>query len=140
MFQKTIFAFLILFMSIGSAYAQFAVRNTSDKPIYVAYAKYESDSKYKGWVSHGWYKLIPGEKATLINWLNFSGGTVYVHAHSTDGDYQWGSDIYLVVDRDNAFSIKNCNLDYHTNSNYVTRKFTKVATGDTKEFTYTFDD
>ena len=132
------FLFLCLFLSQG-AFSQFKVKNKSNSPIWVAYAEYESSYSFKGWVSHGWYKLIPGETRTLISWLEFSGGNIYVHAHDAD-DGEWGRDVYLTTDKYNAFTIKNCDMDYHRGSNYRNRKFTKVATGDTKTFTFSFSE
>jgi hypothetical protein len=109
--MKTIFT--IIFISISTSFfAQIFVSNNSDEPIWVATVTYQSNGNFRGYVSSGWYKIIPGERKGCGGGLHDGDNTFYVHAHNADWTKTWGTENYFAVDKTNAFRIENCDMQY----------------------------
>ena len=106
--------FLLLFASfiITNADAQIHVTNNSSEPITVAIAYYKGTRSFKGWVSEGWFKLIPGETKVLGSFLKDGENTYYVHAHTSGYAKTWGNEVNLAVNSVDAFKLENCDKEY----------------------------
>ena len=113
--------FLLIFASfiITNADAQIHVTNNSSEPITVAIAYYKSTSSYKGWVSEGWWEIIPGKTKVLGSFLTDGENTYYVHAHTSGYAKKWGNEVNLAVSSA-AFKLENCDKEYvlDSESNY----------------------
>jgi hypothetical protein len=101
----------------------------------------------KAWYSHGWYSCDPGQTITLSTNVG-SNPNIYWYAKSKVGKFIWdgkGTESgrsNLVAN--NAFKIKNCNLEYvkKENPNYYWLKFRyiKLASTQTKYIIRISDD
>jgi uncharacterized membrane protein len=137
MIKQILIISLVYIVFSNSLMAQFEIKNATDEPILVAMARYENSYDFKGWTSRGWWELVPGESKYIIGWIKFTGGTVYLHAFNDS--WTWGKTVSLWVSKYDSFEIKNCDMEYHKNNkDYLSRKFFKLSTGDTKSYTYTF--
>lgn len=117
----------ILFIAFStSIFAQIYVTNKTEEPIWVATVTYQKNSGFSGYVSNGWYKVIPGERKNCGGKLKDGDNTYYVHANNASGTKTWGNESYFAVDKTDAFSIQNCDLDYVLNNpNYKRVGFIK---------------
>lgn len=106
--------FLLLFASfiISNVDAQIHITNNSSEPITVAIAYYKSSGSFKGWVSEGWWRIIPGETIVCGSFLKDGENTYYVHAHTSDYKKTWGNEVKLAVNKVEAFSLENCDKAY----------------------------
>ena len=133
---KLIFVVLFLFNAIISI-AQLRFENNSSKPVYVSYVMKSFAADDKAWYSNGWYACDPGQTITLSTYVGLN-QNIYWYAKSTDGKFIWdgkGTESgrsNLVAN--NAFKIKNCNLDYvkKENPNYYWLKFRHIKLASTQ--------
>lgn len=110
--KKLVLIFLAILV-VSSAQSQVRVENDSQQPVWVAIAYYESNSNFSGWVSTGWWKIIPGETKTCGgSFLKDGENTYYLHAHSEGYAMTWGDEINLAVNKVDAFTLQNCDKDY----------------------------
>jgi uncharacterized membrane protein len=143
--KKTIV--IILLFSAFKLTAQLRFQNNSSIPVYVAYVMQSFATDDKAWYSHGWYSCEPGQTITLSTTVG-SNPNIYWYAKSTNGKFIWdgkGTESgrsNLVTN--NAFEIKNCNLDYvkQRNPNYYWLKFRhiKLTSSQTKYIIRISDD
>ena len=122
--MKTLLSILFIAFS-NSIFGQIYATNNTDEPIWVATVTYQKNGSFSGYVSNGWYKIIPGERKNCGGKLRDGDNTYYIHAHNESGS-KWGSEKYFAVDKVNAFSIQNCDMEYVlSNPNYKLVGFTK---------------
>lgn len=123
--KNILFIFLsICFISTGIS--QIHVTNSASEPIYVAIAHYRNTASFRGWVSEGWWKVIPGETKVCGDFLKTGENTYYIHAHTASFKSKWGNDAYLAVNKVDAFEIENCDKSYVLeDSEITTYQFTK---------------
>lgn len=110
--MKNLFLLLIACFLISNSNAQIHVTNNTEEPITVAIAYYSSSNSFKGFVSEGWWSLIPGETKVIGSFLTDGDNTYYLHAHTSDYKSQWGSEVQLAVNSFDAFKIENCDKQY----------------------------
>lgn len=117
----------VLFLTFSSKlFAQIFVTNKTNEPIWVATVTYQNANGFKGNVSNGWYKIIPGERKNCGGKLYDGDNTYFVHAHTSGYKRIWGKDHYFAVDKVNAFTIENCDMKYTLkNPNYKSVGFSK---------------
>lgn len=115
--------------------------NKTSKTITLSVGYYYYGQKWKGWVSEGWWNIVPGEKATINMPLNESGninGIVYYCAKIKDSlGWGWSGDNSLLVMNEN-FKIPNADKFETISSNrkfHFSLLFKKLEIGSTKEFT-----
>jgi hypothetical protein len=136
---------LVLFIAFSnSIFAQIYATNKTDEPIWVATVTYQKNGSFSGYVSNGWYKIIPGERINCGGKLRDGDNTYYIHAHNESGS-KWGSEKYFAVDKVNAFTIQNCDMEYVlSNPNYklvgFTKKFVHIGFFDLYETEVTFSE
>lgn len=141
--MKTLLSILFIAFS-HSIFAQIYATNNTDEPIWVATVTYQKNGSFSGYVSNGWYKIIPGERKNCGGKLRDGDNTFYIHAHNESGS-KWGSEKYFAVDKVNAFSIQNCDMEYVlSNPNYklvgFTKKFVHIGFFDLYQTEVTFSD
>lgn len=117
--QFAILLFVTLFTL--SAYSQVKITNDTEEPITVAIAYYVNTRSYSGLVSRGWWNIIPGETITVGSFLKDGDNTYYIHAHSTDNEKKWGTEVYLAVNETYAFEIENCDKAYVLDGDNITK-------------------
>lgn len=110
--MKNIFLLLFTCFLFFKSGAQVHVTNNASEPIWVALAYYSSSNKFSGYVSEGWWKLIPGETAILGSFLKDGDNTYYIHAHTSNYTKKWGAEVQLAVNSADAFKIENCDKPY----------------------------
>lgn len=130
-----------LFDDYLNDYGNLSFWNKTSKTIKFAVAYYYYGQKWNGWVSDGWWNILPGERATINIPLNESGylnGIIYYCAKQEDS-FGWGwsgDNSFLVMDEN--FKIPNADK-YETLS--LNRKFRfsslfkKKEIGRTKDYT-----
>jgi hypothetical protein len=117
---------LLFLATFHVSFAQIYVTNKTNEPIWVATVTYQNSNGFKGNVSNGWYKIIPGERKNCGGKLYDGDNTYFVHAHTTGYKRIWGTDHYFAVDKVNAFRIENCDMKYTLqNPNYKSVGFSK---------------
>jgi hypothetical protein len=141
--MKTLLSILFIAFS-NSIFAQIYATNKTDEPIWVATVTYQKNGSFSGYVSNGWYKIIPGERINCGGKLRDGDNTYYIHAHNESGS-KWGSEKYFAVDKVNAFTIQNCDMEYvlsHPNYKLVgfTKKFVHIGFFDLYETEVTFSE
>ncbi len=109
--MKSLLVYLFLLFT-SSVFSQIFVTNRSSEPIWVATVTYQNNGSFSGYVSDGWYKIIPGERKSCGGKLHDGDNTYYVHAHSSGYTKTWGSDNYFTVDKKKPFTIENCDMKY----------------------------
>ena len=114
--MKRIFILVLLFVSY-SAFCQYLyINNSFSEPLYVCVGYQTKINGWEGWVSHGWSRIIPGEKRAIVSLSNISHERVYVYAQTSRevvNKYQLrGSSVPMIVDLNHGFSIQNCFSDY----------------------------
>jgi uncharacterized membrane protein len=109
--MKKLLVFLFLIFCSAS-FAQIYVTNKTNEPIWVAIVTYQNGKSFTGYVSKGWYKVIPGERVNCGGVLSNGDNTYYVHAHNSSWTRSWGKDHYFAIDKTNAFRIENCDMKY----------------------------
>jgi hypothetical protein len=109
--MKSLLVYLFLLFT-SSVFSQIYVTNKSSEPIWVATVTYQNNSSFSGYVSNGWYKIIPGERKSCGGKLHGGDNTYYVHAHSSGYTKIWGSDDYFTVNKKKPFTIENCDMKY----------------------------
>lgn len=110
--MKNLISSLFFFFTLGFCDAQVHVTNSTDQPITVAIVYYQSDSEFKGYISKGWWTIIPGETKVIGNFLKAGDNTYYIHAHTAGYAKTWGNEANLAVNSHDAFEIRNCDKSY----------------------------
>lgn len=106
--------FLIAFISFTS-WSQIHVSNNTEEPIWFAYGYYSETDSFSGWITEGWYEIIPGQTKIIGSFLKDGNNTYYYYAHNKSRSKTWGGDYKLAVDQPDAFKIVNADKDYVLN-------------------------
>jgi len=110
--MKNIIITIFFLFFVFNANTQIHITNSSSEPIFVAIAYYKNTNSFSGWVSEGWWKIIPGETKVCGSFLKDGDNTYYIHAHTAGLKQKWGNDAYLAVNSVDAFKIENCDKPY----------------------------
>lgn len=110
--MKNLLLFLFASLMISKANSQIHITNKSSEPITVAIAYYKSTESFKGWVTNGWWTIIPGETKVCGSFLKDGENTYYIHGHTAGYEKTWGNDVQLAVNSIDAFKIENCDKEY----------------------------
>lgn len=121
-------------------YGSLSFWNKTSKTITLAVGYYYYGQKWKGWVSEGWWNIVPGEKATINMPLNGSGymnSNVYYCAKKVDGlGWGWsGENTFLVMDEN--FKIPNADKYETLSANrkfHFSSVFKKLEIGNRREY------
>jgi len=128
--MKKIYRLLVLFILMNSnVYSQMTFENKYyEFPIEISYGYYQRSPTFEGFITQGWYKLIPGQKIDMPFPFAGNNGTVFYTINPTDGYKMVHSDGNLLVDPTNAFNIINADKLYmkRENPTYEFRKFKRV--------------
>ena len=120
----------LLLISYNSFSQSIWIENLFDEPLYVCIGYHTSKDGWNGYVSQGWWRVIPGEKKAIVPISNINFYIVYVYActkKQSDPSYQLISrddEEFMYVNKDGSFVIKNCFSDYVVNEH---PEYTKVA-------------
>jgi uncharacterized membrane protein len=114
--MKRIFTLLIFSLVLNVGNAQLKLKNSSNKPVFVAYAMQSNEKGSDAWWTYGWYACDPNETITISSAVGLS-PNVYYYAKSKDGKTVWNGtnrdgSANLLVHNTEAFKIKNANMDY----------------------------
>ena len=118
--KQLLILFALIFISTSS-YSQISVTNSADEPVWVAVVTYKNTKNFKGWVSSGWFKIVPGETANCGGHLYDGDNTYYVHAHTSNYESVWGSEASFAVNKVDAFEIENADKEYVLNGENIER-------------------
>ncbi len=143
--MKKILIISSLILSFTIAKSQIYFKNNYSEPVWVSYVYYENTRKFDGWISNGWYKVVPGEKKMLLE-SNPFGRYVYYYAQSmANGKVKKafdGKSSFLIHPTD-GFNIKNADKEYvmKDNPSYKAVKFRKIdkGAGNFAKFKYTIE-
>ncbi|MFH0893728.1 MAG: DUF1036 domain-containing protein [Bacteroidota bacterium] len=130
---------LLVFLAVSMlGKAQVNFKNNYSEPVWVSFCYYLDTKTFKGWVSKGWYKVIPGQKTQLLEYLpEFK--TIYYFAKTKNGAKNFEGTTGILVDESAAFTIFNADKDYvkKENPKYAWKKFReyKVELGSLKLWT-----
>ena len=117
--MKKVFALFCL-LSTLNINAQIKVTNNSKSPISICVGYYKSTSNYKGFITEGWWKIIPGETAAISGYDVHNGdNTFYYYAYNETG--KWTGEYQLAVASE-KFEIINADKDYVLKNNSKYRK------------------
>lgn len=111
------FVFATYFYNWGQIYFE----NNFDRTIYVALGYYSETDEFSGWITRGWFKVIPGETAQLLSY-NPSGQNLYYYAQTENGKKKFEGDASLLVNPSDKFYIKNADLK-DTQTKYPSYKY-----------------
>lgn len=144
--MKKITTLLILTLTLltNRAFSQILFKNNYSKPVFAALAWYQDTPEYKGWVSSGWYKVIPGERKEILTYKPLN-GYIYYYAKEFDSDLEFTGNNAFIIHPTEAFRIKNANQQYviDENSQYVWKRFREVKIDGSLlsafKFSYTID-
>jgi len=142
--MKTLLSILFIAFS-HSIFAQIYATNNTDEPIWVATVTYQKKMEVlAAMYPMAGIKLFPVKEKNCGGKLRDGDNTFYIHAHNESGS-KWGSEKYFAVDKVNAFSIQNCDMEYVlSNPNYklvgFTKKFVHIGFFDLYQTEVTFSD
>jgi uncharacterized membrane protein len=109
--MKKITLALLFAIGIFSVKAQIFFRNNYSKPVFVSVAYFAESKDFTGFVSKGWFRVIPGEKKEIVSYNPLS-QYVYYYAKACDGTEDFPGNIKLLVNNKDGFTIKNANKSY----------------------------
>lgn len=122
-------------------YGSLSFWNETSKTIILAVGYYYFGQKWNGWVSEGWWNILPGERATVnipVNESGYLNGIIYYCAKQVDS-FGWGwsgENSFLVMDEN--FKIPNADkfetLSLNRKFRFIS-VFKKVDIGRTREYT-----
>ncbi len=131
---------LICFISVLSVNAQIKVTNKTSYPITICVAYYKSTSNYEGFISEGWWKIIPGETKVIGGKVHNGENTFYYYAYNETS--KWKGDNYFAITKD-KFEILNADKNYvlENNSKFYKQGFRKRTfhIGILDALSYSFD-
>lgn len=116
--KKIVILGLLVLLSYNIFSQSIWIENRFNEPLYVCIAYHTSKDGWTGYVSEGWWRVIPGEKKAIVPISKIDFDIIYLYAcnnEPSDPSYQltdreYGEDIY--VNMDGPFVIKNCRSDY----------------------------
>jgi uncharacterized membrane protein len=112
--MKNIILVFIVFITYTS-WSQIQVTNNTEEPIWFTYGYYSNTNSFAGWITVGWYEIIPGQTSTIGSFLKDGNNTYYYYAHNKSRTKTWGGDYQLAVNQTDAFKIVNADKDYVLN-------------------------
>jgi uncharacterized membrane protein len=107
--------FLFGFIYSFQAISQIKVTNNSTKPLWISIAYLSYSDSFKGFISEGWWKIIPGETKSVGNFEITSGNnTFYYYAYYNNGNskYEWKGSYSFATHPLDAFKIINADKAY----------------------------
>jgi uncharacterized membrane protein len=102
-------------------WGQIFFENNYERTVYVALGYYSETDNYSGWITRGWFKVIPGEKAELLNY-NPTGQNLYYYVQTENGKKKFEGDVSLLVHPTDKFYIKNADKQ-DTKTKYPSYKY-----------------
>ena len=129
--MKNLILLTFVFATYFYNWGQIFFENNFDRTIYVALGYYSETDEFSGWITRGWFKVIPGETAQLLSY-NPSGQNLYYYAQTENGKKKFEGDASLLVNPSDKFYIKNADLkDTQTKyPSYTYYNFIHVDKGD----------
>lgn len=110
--------------------AQLYFKNNTNKPVWVAYAKWNDSKNQSHWFTTGWFKVEPGDNKELAAGVGLQ-DYCYFFAETANSEKMYEGDTELLVDRssEKGFHIKNADKQYQkdANNNYTWVKFRKFT-------------
>ena len=124
--MKSLFTLFAVLLIACNAIAQAVYfKNNTKQPVYVTVTGYKSSKKFKGWVSEGWFYILPGERKPIGD---YDSPNVYYYARSEDKTKNYGGDYKFYIDVLNQHKIPNSDMAYvgKKNINYMAIGHRKV--------------
>ena len=119
--MKNLILLTFVFATYFYNWGQIFFENNFDRTIYVALGYYSETDEFSGWITRGWFKVIPGETAQLLSY-NPSGQNLYYYAQTENGKKKFEGDASLLVNPSDKFYIKNADLK-DTQTKYPSYKY-----------------
>ena len=116
--MKHIFFVLLLLLSYSSIGQYLWVQNCFDEPMYVCVSYQTTTNGWTGWISQGWWKVIPGERKAVVPLSDISCNLIYVYSHNGSNCnipielVGKNHDMTMIIDSNNGFKIQNCFSEY----------------------------
>ena len=141
--MKRILTIFFLVLCTTVLKAQLYFKNSSSKPVLVAYCMQSNSKGDDAWYTYGWYSADPNQTIQLSSAVGLN-PNVYYYAQTKDGKMVWngenrdGSVRFLVSH--SAFTIKNANMQYVKDDNpeYYWISFRHITIG-TFQLRYTIE-
>lgn len=118
--KKIVFLGLLLLLSYNIFCQSIWIENRFNEPLYVCIGYHTNKDGWTGYVSEGWWRVIPGEKKAIVPISKIDVDIIYLYACTNTKepsdpwyrltDREYGENIY--VNMDGPFVIKNCRSDY----------------------------
>lgn len=123
--MRVFFIFILCVLSSFIGRSQVYVKNNHSVSFRVALAYYESGSMFNGWITKGWFEILPGEEKAILHY-NPTGKHIYYYAYSDSVTIN-GNHLYL-VDSKETFTIKDADKEttYTKNRNYLWHGFREI--------------
>jgi hypothetical protein len=129
--MKKLLFFTALLLASITTFSQLKVKNKIHLPIYFSYGYYESTDNWEGFKTSGWFKVEPNETLDVSIPFKPSGGsTLWYHFQSSNPKMRINiGTMNLLVNKIDAFDIKNAHLPYKKdeNKNYEFRAFKRKS-------------
>lgn len=119
--MKNLLIFLFTCLMYLQNWGQIFFENNYERTVYVALGYYSVTDDYSGWITRGWFKVIPGETAVLLNY-NPSGQNLYYYVETENGKKKFEGDASLLVHPTDKFYIMNADKQ-DTKTKYPSYKY-----------------
>ena len=129
--MKSILILIIFLISQKVVFSQIYFHNNNSEPVWVCIGYYSDTDEYKGWITKGWYEVVPGEKKAILG-FNPMGRYIYYYAETSYGKKKFTGNSVFLVHPGKTFKIINADKQYVQNETpaYRWRNFREVDKGD----------
>lgn len=116
--MKKLFFVILLSLSYSAIGQYLWIQNFFDEPMYVCVSYQTTTNGWTGWISQGWWKLIPGERKAVIPLSSISCNLIYVYSRTGRNSNNpielvgKNHDFTMIIDLNNGFKIQNCFSEY----------------------------
>jgi uncharacterized membrane protein len=109
--MRKLFLITLMILISQNYKSQIYFKNNTEKPVFVALVHYRSWSDFKGWVSDGWFYVLPNEKKEILGYNPF-GQYIYYYAQTKDATQKFEGKHSFLVHPNDSFKIVNADKDY----------------------------
>jgi uncharacterized membrane protein len=113
---KFLLSVLCLFIISNTLFSQLYFKNNTSEPVWVAFSKWNDSKTEDHWYTKGWYKVDPGATEELASGIGHQ-DYCYFFAETAQQKKKYEGDAALLVNRADAFTIKNADKQYKKDSN-----------------------
>ena len=127
--KNILLSFLLIFIC-QNLQSQIYFKNNYNKPVFVAVGYYRDWEEFKGWVTSGWFYVLPNEKKEVLSY-NPMNENIYYYAETKGAEKVFEGDSPLLIHPVSEFTIINADKDYVKDENptYNWAKFRELKKG-----------